>query len=630
MKKILAVISVFMVMASGCGTTLTKKEITGKKVASDQSGSIFLSSTKTYPGSDIEATVEFNEPLQSVSYGFKDQVKVSAIKPEGSLWKDTISIPELKPGKYNLIFVATPKNPPSKTFNASIEVVGRPDIKVTYDPKSKQKQNIVVTGTNIVKVVLVDGKLEEHTLIKSQKGFEINKIVQDNDKLVITDNNGLVSEQTIGYPSICVYQTKHNIRSSKRVSENSTIVDSYESFCRLNPHTGELKEYETINFPIVKDPYRDPYMPESVDGHTRDYTWTKLIGLSPDLKYSVYYTQKGLKPKESTIEDGRRLKLVKSHYFFICERKKLSYKLIGLFTTFYYDPKPSEGDTLIKEIGTCLYPVYWRDNELILVEATKDNKLVKSTDFSNYPRIKDAHPMQLKQTPIATAKYVSINLSDLTSKQIDEYAPLKPWVCWADQSLGVVGWMSPQDPFICSDAKFPTPINKDSRCVFVSDYQCKNVWNIKDELVKQYGQGYNDAITDIIGGSFWKGKKTVVFACLRRLGYNNVKLETMLLDIKTGLITKLKTGSTPTKEELDPDFSWQYMITSSSIMNPNIPPLAEIVAFPKQVSPDDITSPMRTTIKGANLAELVGDFMKVIGSIPDKMGTDIFIYEEAE
>lgn len=194
MKKILATISIILVVCSGCSNPTLKTTLDNNGISKDP-GKVTLSSMKAYPGSDIKATVEFNEPLQSVSYGFKDQINVSTTKPDGLIWEDTISIPELTPGKYNLIFIVTPKNAPSKTFNTSIEVVGRPEIKVTYDPKSKQKQNIVVTGTNIVKVALVDGKQEEHALIKSKNGFEINKAVQDNDKLVITDNNGLITEQ---------------------------------------------------------------------------------------------------------------------------------------------------------------------------------------------------------------------------------------------------------------------------------------------------------------------------------------------------------------------------------------------------------------------------------------------------
>lgn len=613
-------------MLTGCGkqTTVT---FNGSVAVSNGNGKVMLSNTKVYPGTSLRMKVEFDKPMKMVSYGFKNHIKVSTTKPENATWEDTVDIPNLASGEHELIVVATPTdNSSSKTFKTKIQVVNKPEFKVSYDPKQKSTQKIIVTGSGIKQVVLVDKTGLNYKLSKNKDSFTIDRIISSEDKLIITDINNIISEKTISDKQIFFYYLKHHpakmIKDPNNGDKFICLNESYYTYCRRNVVTGEEKEYEKVEFPDVKDSFLESYILKSINGKKPSQTVTSFLSLSPNGRYCVYRSQCYLNLKDDIIESGRRLNTFSSFYTYLYNRKTKEYHLLNTQYSITYHPKPSDGCNVFKEIGSYLYPIYWKSNdELILVESVKDSELAKTSDFTKYPRLNGISVVYLCQSPKAKAKYVRLNTKDFSIETIEGCTPYTPWVSWSDQTLGLVGWMSLEEPFIGQDAIFPKPGDIDKYCIFVSDCTSSKVWNIREELIKQYGKEYQEVLTAIIGGAKWENEKSVLFSCLKSndsgITYDSDSKEIFFLNIETGLISRSKKDTEMTKQEIDPDYTWSFIPKYNSINYSEAAFLAYASISPKLVDPEDPESPLRTNLLGYYLVSLKGNIFDIIGSMND-------------
>jgi hypothetical protein len=128
--------------------------------------------------------------------------------------------------------------------------------------------------------------------------------------------------------------------------------------------------------------------------------------------------------------------------------------------------------------------------------------------------------------------------------------PFNPWLCWADQGLGVVSWIDikqknypiAQLPEIYSFSNFAT---------HVSDYRGKNVW----DLYKIAKQAINEDISviQLIGSVNNNGKKSVILyiSCKTKNGFYYLDIASgelqyinkSILDVNFGFTAHLNCGT---------------------------------------------------------------------------------------
>ena len=143
---------------------------------------------------------------------------------------------------------------------------------------------------------------------------------------------------------------------------------------------------------------------------------------------------------ETYLVDGKKATRIVVTEYFIYEPSTKEFHYIGASCRYEFSSFPPQ---TIKEVGHKYYPAGWMDDELLLVETTKDEKMYTEGQDA---AVKIEEVLSI-EVPYATAKAVSFSLKDFTLSPTDKFKPLKPWTSYSDTQTGIVGYFDPFYPF---------------------------------------------------------------------------------------------------------------------------------------------------------------------------------------
>ncbi|HOU08090.1 MAG TPA: hypothetical protein PK835_03530 [Caldisericia bacterium] len=173
------------------------------------------------------------------------------------------------------------------------------------------------------------------------------------------------------------------------------------------------------------------------------YPYVNIVSISKNKKFILFSTEfaKSLNVEngETYLVDGKKVEGIEVNEYSIYEPSTKEFHYIGALCKYEFNIYPPQ---TIKEIGHKYYPAGWLDDELLLVETTKDEKI--------YTERQDAAVKVTEsniEVPYATAKAVSFSLKDFTLSPTDKFKPLKPWTSYSDTNTGIVGYFDPFYPF---------------------------------------------------------------------------------------------------------------------------------------------------------------------------------------
>ncbi|OQB75543.1 MAG: hypothetical protein BWX90_00067 [bacterium ADurb.Bin132] len=174
------------------------------------------------------------------------------------------------------------------------------------------------------------------------------------------------------------------------------------------------------------------------------YPYVNIVSISKNKEFILFSTEFGksfdVKNGETYLVDGKKVEDIEVNEYSIYEPSTKEFHYIGA-SCIYHLGYVEDLKEKIKEVGHKYHPAGWLDDELLLVETTKDEKI--------YTERQDAAVKVTEsniEVPYATAKAVSFSLKDFTLSPTDKFKPLKPWTSYSDTNTGIVGYFDPRYP----------------------------------------------------------------------------------------------------------------------------------------------------------------------------------------
>ncbi len=417
-------------------------------------GLLKLSKPTAHGGVDIEVSADFPfEPAQ-VSFGLRNYginlipSKKTAI---GNKWSDLVRSPEQtreglisKPTVFDIIVVAKSKDgSESVSYLTQLTVVPEPTIEVKYNRmKIGQPQIVEVQSSEpISSVTLISPRGDKIPFITTDKKlFKLDVTLQPAKDgfaaIHAEDDMGLSFDKTL-YVDDPTQKRIYFVEESGVRNSSDTLYEKPVFSAMLDGKDIAISFYMRI--PVLPNPYLVgllKYSNKNKLGASRPY----LQGISPDKRWLAINASKSLSFEKDYMEDGRKLDDIEATYLLLYNVESSEIKRIGE-PRYKKHFKHAEYGALIKESGPLYFPVFWDENELILLEQTKENKFY--AESSPDPKVtNNGIPIQV---PYAKARGVSISMKDFKLTPTDKFKPLTPWVVYADQATGVVCYT---DPFV--------------------------------------------------------------------------------------------------------------------------------------------------------------------------------------
>lgn len=530
MRKILKCICVVVLSFAICSCQEEKQEPTTKTGIQDVDGTIFnlltVEPNRIHINSEITAKIDFGYQADQVSYGICNNkireivMNKSKQNPQGNVWSENISInssiPNIEPGQYSLLVVAKPHDgTQAKSYSAKFEVFADPGIKVSYDRKQTNKeQDISITSTlPLVKADLInpDGTTKKMNRVNDFK-YSLNvKLLPDCKKI-----SKIFFEDELGYKS--EFRLFVDDPAEKRIYcliedrdffyiENGKHCTIYKS---INLDMEDIANAFTIKLPKIKDEFIDSIGASNPEG---EHPVPIVQSISPDKKYVFATTNAWFYCKKNAREENAPIKKIDVIYSLIYNTETHEYKVLG--SRHKMDLLLAEPGKYVKEEGKLYFPVFWEDDKLLLVEQVKDDKI-----FGSSMKNKDIKWMgSLTQCPYASAKGVELSLKDFTLKDSDKVNPLRPWVTYANQDLGIIAYTSPEDEIIGDTFNADLPdgvsvLGHDYKPTIISDLLGTKTYNVK-ELIGDKLKDYKLSNYSILNSCKVGNSRKVIITVLR-------------------------------------------------------------------------------------------------------------------
>ena len=569
----------------------------GSPVSTDKQG-LTIENNKTNPGGVIKAKIVSDENIKSISVGINNVLTINTTKPEGKKWEGEADIPVLNPGKYEIAFVVTPFDAPSTTLTSEIEVVNKP----TFDVQTSSvdgKQIITVNGLGITLVELLENDAtgaKKVSFTKNNNTFEYHGSPQPSSKLVITDSNGLTQEKSLSFET-------QNAIFFGALSPKHEIGNPSIFMIQTENQTKSTQEERLIPYE-QQDDYMDSILSNSTSKKNEPSAFVWVLGISPNRRFMFLSSVYTLEMKKPTIDSGRKLYTASLRFYYIYDRETKTNHLIDKMYRKVYHAIPKEG-TILKEIGSYYYPVFWGQDELLVIKVKKGENFVLGSDIEKYPQLKTANQEVINQSLDATSKCMSISLKDFTLKDSDKVKPITPWVCWADQYKGIISWTSISEPQASAYAILPNPEMGTPYPNFVSDLSGDHVWNLPAQAKTVLTKDEKYEETQIISAVYWKGKKSILIVVS-----SNKNIRECVIDIETGTIEVLTVNIYKGL-----DFNYGYRILSGTLSNPNQEPLALLRVTPEPINPHRGGPPYKKDVYGFYIAQITKDDIKLLWKV---------------
>lgn len=304
-----------------------------------------------------------------------------------------------------------------------------------------------------------------------------------------------------------------------------------------------------VKLPRIRDPYMEGLLKYTVATNfgSAFYFYLEgphtcsLEGLSPDKQWALLSAGTGFYFEIPHKEDGKLLKEISAKYTILYNLKNGSSKKLGARyrKSFYHD----DLGELVKESGVLYFPVYWGEKELLLVEQTKENKFFGTSGKYCDPRVVTMD-LTHAQVPYAHARGVRLSLDDLSITTTDRVKPIRPWVTFADQTTGIVGYVGPYDKTYPESSDIPniTNVNCERNTYAIADMSGKKIWIFQEKLKNFEDSEYKTCEYAIVSTS----KDSVfIFAGYMKPGFGEAvapryRNYLLRLDMNSGEVKKIK------------------------------------------------------------------------------------------
>lgn len=405
----------------------------------------------------------------------------STIKPDGKYWIDYLEDKYSLKDSYTIIGI--PKDGSQKlTYNEFTLDTVWDYYTVRFDPHEAKEQELTINDKSLTttKALMdINGKLIE--MKKDEKDtFRIKAILPQSpcakvylfnkdDKIVeIIDLKMALAKEHRKY--YCPIWERFDARTICSTDINGADFRLEYLLDVPKPKFEEEKEYEGYEFRL--------------DGSSA----VQLISLSKDARY-FFLTSEWRRHKRSDANsfstvfvNGRRVQRTILTEYLIFDSKDRSYHTIGTHYRYELFPMDDRGPSLIEK-GNLVLPVKWYEDRVVCSLVSMIDKEVRDgetkTGVINFETgVEDAF------SPYATAKGIEIDLSSYEYKDTEEFKPLSPFMSFADDSTGIIGYV---DIFEKSEASggrmsYMTTFNQEFRYAtnYFTDYSQKNVYKKSD------------------------------------------------------------------------------------------------------------------------------------------------------
>ncbi len=247
-------------------------------------------------------------------------------------------------------------------------------------------------------------------------------------------------------------------------------------------------------FEIPKPDPRSDYVLKSGSGF---YPRLSVISISRDKKFIFVSTEFekyiDVENGEKCIIDGEEIERIEATEYSIYKPSTKEFHYIGAlcsYRRFNYD-----GTETAKEIGHKYHSAGWLENELLLVEITKDDKFYTQGQDASLRACED----NLDEVPYATARAMSFSLKDFKLSSTNKFRPLKPWVSYSDAYTGIIGYFDPFYPFVRASHIFLPEFPNNcygSVVTTLTDFKCTKTYDLfelaKEVLPENYILGHTN------------------------------------------------------------------------------------------------------------------------------------------
>lgn len=467
------------------------------------------SKSRAYPNSTVKVQASFPVPVKGILLGTKDILKESKISPdESGNWEDTLTLSGITPGKNKVVVVGKPSDgSKSIVYENALEVLPYPKLSFEYDRNNvKTSQTVKVTSdSNLTDVsfVLPDGAKQPFKKVDSHI-FSFDTILPETDFSITVADEIDVLETHKEHSLEFLAQKNFYLKTIGPNKSTDILLSNVKdtNICNI------LYSIQDVG---IKDDYMiNLYEYEEKRNVTKNYGFG-LLGLSPNKRYYVGFSTDEVYFVKPYSEDSYSLSSVLAYYYLLYDSENDKMHHFGTRYIKKFD-NPPPGKT-IKEAGSQYFIVGWKDNLMLMVERTPENKFYNPyTSDAKVRNMDEFNPV----VPWSKARGVALNLDTFELKDTDLVKPYRPWVCFADQALGIVGYTGPYD---VGNQNYVSPKGKKFRynlegldySLFVTDLQGKKVHNIFESTKGvRIDSSYDLVDTTLIGGCIYKTKQCAI------------------------------------------------------------------------------------------------------------------------
>jgi hypothetical protein len=501
MKKCMSIILAFSLLPFFVSCTTSKDipaEIINKPTTFSQEypnlPEGIYSIRKKIPSLLIKIIAKFSKDISKVIVVDKEgKSEESVVKPDGKYWIDYSEGIDTPVNIHSIIGI--PKDGSEKiTYQKFTLNYVSYNCKINFDPHEAGEQEVRIDDGSLktIKAFMdINGKLLE--MKKDEKGiFKLMATLPQSPcaKLYLFDKNNEVIE---------IIDLKMALFKEHR-KYYCPIWDYYQenTICSTDINGADFRIEYFIKTPKPKLEEEEEY--EGFEFGQNSSNAVQLISLSKDARYffltSSWDRRSDLGSLSPIFVNGRRVSNTKLTDYLVFDSQDRSYHSIVRHYRYELYPMDDRGPALIEK-GNLVLPVKWYEDKVVCSFVSKIGKEVKDgetkTGVINFETgVEDAF------SPFATAKGIEVDLSTYEYKDSQEFKPLSPFMSFADDSTGVIGYVDifekPESDG--GEMQYMATFNQEFRYVtnYFTDYSQKNVYKMSDlvkrVLPKKYDKHY--------------------------------------------------------------------------------------------------------------------------------------------
>lgn len=465
-----------------------KDPLNGDKTQTPPSGILTIKNDYAYNSMKVQLEASFSSNPTEVWFGYcTGTLTKSKVMPENNLWHDEIIMPAQKIGKLDICVTASFKDGSKQTLNGNINVINDPNVNIKQERSSVNGDMLIVWADvplNNVVYIQPDGKAVPMTKKGNEYVLE-TKLPEPNQPagtIKSTDSLGVVSDKPIIASNVDEPRIYYTCESDYEDQNNNALHLAKQRVIESPLDLSYKRTAFTIEFKPDRDENLIAYSKYSAaTSFDPDFCgYIRIKSMSKDKKWIVFTVRRGIKLTKNYIEDGKELHDVDAIYTYLYNTQTKKHKLLGSrFSKTYYG--------FSKESGSVFFPVFVDDKEILMIEQ------VKNGEMYNLENNKNVNFLDMNQqyiNPNATARAMSLSLEDMQIRPTDKVKPLSPWVAFADQCTGIIGYTGPYEKWDYYSNPLPDTWHNTGTTVYCSDLKGTKTINLNavGQKLKQYSE----------------------------------------------------------------------------------------------------------------------------------------------